>query len=99
MLDEVDVLLGSKGAFREQVEPLMAVAGPDVRLVLVTATLPEAVFADLRTTFPGLAAATGPNLHRIAVGAPLGRVRLMQLVPVRLPYVVVNSYFEDTCFR
>jgi ATP-dependent RNA helicase DDX18/HAS1 len=68
VLDEVDVLLGDKGAFAEQVLPLMNMAGPATRLVLVTATLPEAVFAKLRELFPGMAAATGPNLHRIAVG-------------------------------
>lgn len=70
ILDEVDVLLGDHGAFEAQVAPLVAAAGADTRLVLVTATLPEDTFLKLKGFFPGLAAATGPNLHKIAIGVP-----------------------------
>lgn len=59
----------------------MDVVGPAVRLVLVTATLPEAVFGTLRDIFPGIAAATGPNLHRIAVGALIRDLALLNAIP------------------
>lgn len=69
VLDEVDVLLGDAGAFDEQVGPLVDTAPESARLVLVTATLPEPVFIKLQQRFPGMTAAMGPNLHKIAVGA------------------------------
>jgi ATP-dependent RNA helicase DDX18/HAS1 len=66
VLDEVDVLLGGGGAFQEEVTPLVE---RSKRLVFVTATLPEPVFLHLKTLFPGIVPAVGPNLHRIATGA------------------------------
>jgi hypothetical protein len=79
VLDEVDVLLGDHGAFEKQVAPLVAAAGPDTRLVLVTATLPEDTFLKLQGFFPGLAAATGPNLHKIAIGVPPASLLLCRI--------------------
>ena len=68
VLDEVDVLLGEQGAFDAQVSPLLEQAPPLLRLVLVTATLPEAVFNQLTDRWPQMAAALGPNLHKIGSG-------------------------------
>lgn len=65
VLDEVDVLLGGQGAFAEEVAPLVARCG---RTVFVTATLPEPMFLQLKSLYPGLVAAVGPNLHRISTG-------------------------------
>lgn len=48
--------------------PLSKLAGDKTRFVLVTATLPESVFDQLRFQFPGLVTAIGPNLHRTAIG-------------------------------
>lgn len=44
-----------------QVEPLRAVAPPGARFVLVTATLPEAVYQALAPLFPGLVPVLGPG--------------------------------------
>ncbi|KAK9822358.1 hypothetical protein WJX81_001173 [Elliptochloris bilobata] len=68
VLDETDVLLGDSGAFREQVEPLRNAAPPGARFILVTATLPEAVYQALQPLFPGLVPVLGPGLHRTAPG-------------------------------
>ena len=69
VLDEVDVLMGDQGAFEQQVAPLLTAVSEGSRLVLVSATLPEPVYTKLQALYPGLAAATGPNLHKIATGA------------------------------
>jgi superfamily II DNA/RNA helicase len=71
ILDEVDVLLGEQGAFQEELLPLLSHAGEDTRVVFVTATLPETVFLKLKSHFPGIAPALGPNLHKIGTGASL----------------------------
>jgi hypothetical protein len=68
VLDEVDVLMGSQGGFVEEVMPLVARSD---RAVFVTATLPEQMFLHLKSLFPDLVAALGPNLHRISTGTPL----------------------------
>ena len=49
-------------------EPLKAAAPASLRFVLVTATLPQHTLAQLRLDFPNLALASGPGLHRTAVG-------------------------------
>lgn len=71
VLDEVDVLLGDQGAFAAEVLPLVDSAPEEATLVLVTATLPEPVFVKLKRLFPGIVAAVGPNLHKIAPGSSL----------------------------
>ncbi|KAK9811880.1 hypothetical protein WJX72_011720 [[Myrmecia] bisecta] len=68
VMDEVDILLGDTTSFAEQIQPLRQAAGTDVRFVLVTATLPEYIYAQLQQDFPGIQAAIGPGLHRTAPG-------------------------------
>eukprot|EP00892_Ulva_mutabilis_P011261 jgi/Ulvmu1/8507/UM044_0041.1 len=68
VLDEVDVLLGDQGAFAAEVLPLVDSAPEEASIVFVTATLPEPVFVKLKGLFPGILAAIGPNLHKIAPG-------------------------------
>ncbi|GIL71807.1 hypothetical protein Vretifemale_2275 [Volvox reticuliferus] len=68
VMDEVDVLLGDRADFTAQVTPLRAAAPPTLRFVMVTATLPQHVFAELREVWPGLQTVFGPGLHRTAAG-------------------------------
>ncbi|KXZ46522.1 hypothetical protein GPECTOR_43g959 [Gonium pectorale] len=68
VLDEVDVLMGARTDFLAQVEPLRAAAPPSLRFVLVSATLPQHVVAELRTLWPDLQPLFGPGLHRTAAG-------------------------------
>ena len=73
VLDEADVLLADSGAFAEQVAPLRAAAPATARFVLVTATLPEPVWAQLEADPAfggtlGLLPVLGPGLHRPAPG-------------------------------
>lgn len=77
VLDEVDVLLGGQGAFAQEVAPLV-VRG--ARTVFVTATLPEPLFVHLKSLYPDLVAAVGPNLHRISTGMPLPLFRLLRIM-------------------
>lgn len=60
---------GDTAAFAEQVAPLREAAPPATRFVLVTATLPAALYDSLAAThFPGLVPALGPGLHCSAPG-------------------------------
>ena len=69
VLDEADVLLADAGAFADQVAPLKAAASPNATFVLVTATLPEPVWAQLEADFGGrVVPVLGPGLHRPAPG-------------------------------
>ncbi|KAG2448777.1 hypothetical protein HYH02_006129 [Chlamydomonas schloesseri] len=68
VMDEVDVLLGERAAFLEQVAPLRAAAPSTMRFVLATATLPQHIFAQLREVWPDLMPVFGPGLHRTAAG-------------------------------
>ena len=69
VLDEADVLLADAGAFADQVAPLKAAASPNATFVLVTATLPEPVWAQLEADFGGrVTPVLGPGLHRPAPG-------------------------------
>ncbi|GIL45873.1 hypothetical protein Vafri_3002 [Volvox africanus] len=68
VMDEVDVLLGDHADFTSQIAPLRAAAPPSLRFVMVTATLPQHVFAELREVRPGLQTVFGPGLHRTAAG-------------------------------
>lgn len=63
------MLLGEQGAFAAEVLPLVDSAPEEATVVFVTATLPEPVFVKLKALFPGIVAAVGPNLHKIAPGA------------------------------
>lgn len=54
-------------SYSQHIAPLRA-AGPDMRCVLVSATLPQHTFDQLQELFPGLGAAFGPGLHRTASG-------------------------------
>lgn len=49
-----------------QVEPLRTAAPSGARFVLVTATLPEAVYQALRPLFPGLVPVLGPGAPTLA---------------------------------
>ena len=49
-----------------QVEPLRAAAPPGARFVLVTATLPEAVYQAMLPLFPGLVPVLGPGAPTLA---------------------------------
>ena len=75
VLDEVDVLMGGQGAFAQEVAPLVAMCA---RTVFVTATLPEPMFVHLKSLYPDLIAAVGPNLHRISTGMLSPRVPSLQ---------------------
>jgi hypothetical protein len=77
VLDEVDVLLGGVHAFDEEVMPIVEHVQGKLQLVLVSATLPAPVYTRLREVCPDLVAATGPNLHHIAAGAPCAAWRLI----------------------
>eukprot|EP00198_Chlamydomonas_reinhardtii_P001248 XP_001690583.1 DEAD/DEAH box helicase-related protein [Chlamydomonas reinhardtii] len=68
VMDEVDVLLGERAAFLEQVAPLRAAAPSTMRFMLATATLPQHIFAQLREVWPDLMPVFGPGLHRTAAG-------------------------------
>ncbi|EFJ52361.1 hypothetical protein VOLCADRAFT_86719 [Volvox carteri f. nagariensis] len=74
VLDEVDVLMGDRADFSAQIVPLHAAAPPSLRFVLVTATLPQHVFAELKDVWPrgegegGIRTVFGPGLHRTAAG-------------------------------
>ncbi len=48
--------------------PLLRLAPSTSRIVLVTATFPEAVWYDVTTQFPGISPVLGPGLHRTAPG-------------------------------
>uniref|UniRef100_A0A383WC63 RNA helicase n=1 Tax=Tetradesmus obliquus TaxID=3088 RepID=A0A383WC63_TETOB len=68
VMDEVDVLAGGEVSYAEHIAPLRAAAGPGLRCVLVSATLPQHTFDELQELFMGLGAAFGPGLHRTATG-------------------------------
>ncbi len=68
VLDEADVLLGPASTFAEQVVPIKDDCGSDTKFVLVTATLPSDIYADIEYLFPGIVSALGPGLHRTAPG-------------------------------
>ncbi|GFR42534.1 hypothetical protein Agub_g3439 [Astrephomene gubernaculifera] len=56
VMDEVDVLMGDHADFLGQVSPLLSAAPPSMRLVLVTATLPQHVWGQLREAWGQLRA-------------------------------------------
>jgi hypothetical protein len=56
-------------SYAEHIAPLRAAGSPDLRCVLVSATLPQHTFDELQELFMGLGAAFGPGLHRTATGA------------------------------
>lgn len=69
VLDEADVLAGPFGGFLDEVAPTVDAIPPGCRVVLVTATLPEATGAHLRSVLlrnRAVTAVTGPGLHRPA---------------------------------
>ena len=68
VLDEADVLLGPASTFAEQIVPIKDDCGSDTKFVLVTATLPSDIYADIEYLFPGIVSALGPGLHRTAPG-------------------------------
>ncbi|MEW5304328.1 MAG: hypothetical protein WDW36_006945 [Sanguina aurantia] len=73
VMDEVDVLLGGESSgdlssFAEQMAPLKEAAPPGLRFVLVSATLAQHVFGELRQSFPDMTPVFGPGLHRTANG-------------------------------
>ena len=71
VLDEADVLLGPASTFAEQVVPIKDVCAANespTKFVLVTATLPADIYADIEYLFPGIVSALGPGLHRTAPG-------------------------------
>tara|TARA_B110000977_G_scaffold65561_1_gene89340 strand:+ start:739 stop:2883 length:2145 start_codon:yes stop_codon:yes gene_type:complete len=74
VMDECDVLLGDSFEFAEQVKPLRQAClamgeKSQTKFVLVTATIPEDVLAQLRDFFDGdLRVVQGPGLHRPAAG-------------------------------
>jgi hypothetical protein len=63
------LLPGGEVSYAEHIAPLRAAARPELRCVLVSATLPQHTFDELQELFMGLGAAFGPGLHRTATGA------------------------------
>jgi hypothetical protein len=59
---------GDKADFSSQVAPLRAAAPSSMRFVLVTATMPQHTFAELRDIWPEIRTVLGPGLHRTAAG-------------------------------
>ena len=62
-----------------QVEPILQAARPNMRAILVTASLSQLAWLDLQNKFPSIKPVLGPGLHRQA-NASLGHYKRLESI-------------------